>query len=90
MKEHELKEGIPYKTLYTLDGVQLKTMEDLKNFCLLEGFGKNDIGGIRRGPTMKLDASSRTISNASLSGDEDLKTVKRLNKASFVISPKNS
>ena len=42
MKENELCESIPYKTLYTLDGVMLETMEDLKNYCLLEGTWGNN------------------------------------------------
>ena len=65
-------------------------MDDLKTFCLLEGFGKHEIGGLRRGPTMKIDPSSRRISDASLTNEDDMTSVKRLNKASFVISPKNS
>ena len=80
MKEHELKESVKYKTLYTLEGTQLETMEDLKNFCLLEGFSKGKAP--KRGPTLKLNASSRDASS-----DEDMTEVKRLNKASFVISP---
>ena len=60
MKENELKEGIPYKTLYTLEGVPLSSMADLKTFCLLEGtvnVNRDDggVSGLRRGPTYKLN-----------------------------------
>ena len=56
MKEHELKESIPYTTLFSLEGIPLSTMEDLKNFCLMEAEIKHDgESGLRRGPTIKLN-----------------------------------
>ena len=57
MKENELVEAVPYKTLFTLEGVPLATMDDLKTFCLLEGTvnvnrEEGGVSGLRRGPTM--------------------------------------
>ena len=91
MKEHELEESIPYKTLFTLEGVQLSTMEDLKTFCLLEGnINKDGESGLRRGPTYKLNThSSKGLSAASLKSavEDQMGVVNRQNKASFAISP---
>jgi len=63
----------------------LETMEDLKNFCLVEGTWGNN-SELSRGPTLKLNPSSKLVSPLS---NDDLTDVKRLNKASFVISPNN-